>query len=107
MLPLKNDRGKNDYPYIIHNISKSEAIYLITNYVLENVGIYKKYSLNFQCIFLLFLFSIYIMVDFMVIYRSLNISTGTVMKNSEMLKFAPDHLKTKRVSMQLKNYLNY
>ena len=27
---------------------------------------------------------------------SLNISTGTVMKNQEMLKFAPDHLKTKK-----------
>ena len=37
------------------------------------------------------------MVDIMEIYKSLNISIGTVMKNSEMLKFAPDHLKTKKI----------
>ena len=43
------------------------------------------------------------------IYNSLNISIGTVMKNTEMLKFVLDHLKTKKncVSMQLKNYLIY
>ena len=28
------------------------------------------------------------------IYKSLNISFVTVMKNPEMLKFVPDHLKT-------------
>ena len=28
---------------------------------------------------------------------SLSISTGTVMKNQEMLKFATDHLKTKKL----------
>ena len=48
------------------------------------------------------------MVDIMDIYKSLNISVGTVMKNSEMLKFVPDHFKTKKcLSMQLKNYLIY
>ena len=31
------------------------------------------------------------------VYKSLNISTGTVMKNSEMLKFVPDFLKTKEM----------
>ena len=36
------------------------------------------------------------MVDIMGIYKSLNISIGTVMKNPEMLKFVPDHLKTKK-----------
>ena len=38
------------------------------------------------------------MVDIMDIYNSfnsLNISIRTVMKNLEMLKFVPDHLKTK------------
>ena len=34
------------------------------------------------------------MVDIMDIYKSLNISIETVMKNPEMLKFVPDHLKT-------------
>ena len=29
------------------------------------------------------------------IYKSLKISIGTAIKNSEMLKFVPDHLKTK------------
>ena len=44
------------------------------------------------------------MVDIMDIYKSLNISIGTVMKNPEMLKFVPDHVKTKKiVGMQLKN----
>ena len=48
------------------------------------------------------------MVDSMDMYKSLNISIGTVIRNLEMLKFVPDHLKTKKkcVSMQLKNYLS-
>ena len=36
------------------------------------------------------------MVDIMDVYKSLNINTGTVMKNAEMRKFFPDHLKTKK-----------
>ena len=48
------------------------------------------------------------MVDIADIYKSLNISIATVMKNPVMLKFVYDHLKTKKcVSMQLKNYLIY
>ena len=35
------------------------------------------------------------MVYIIDVYKSLNISAGTVMKNPEMLKFVPDHLKTK------------
>ena len=31
------------------------------------------------------------------IYKSLNISIATVIKNPEMLKFVPDHLKIKNV----------
>ena len=31
------------------------------------------------------------------IYKSLKISIGTVLKNPEMLKFVPDHLKTKEM----------
>ena len=31
------------------------------------------------------------------IYKSLNISIGTVMRNPEMLKFVPAHLKTKKM----------
>ena len=31
------------------------------------------------------------------IYKSLNINIGTVMKNPEMLKFVPDHLRTKKM----------
>ena len=37
------------------------------------------------------------MVDSMETYKSLNINIGTVMKNPEMIKFAPDHLKTKKM----------
>ena len=44
----------------------------------------------------------------MSICRSLNISIGTVMNNSEMLKFVSDHLKAqKHAIMQLKIYLVY
>ena len=35
------------------------------------------------------------MVDVTDIYKSLNISIVTVMKNPEILKFIPDHLKIK------------
>ena len=55
---------------------------------MKMVGIYKKYCLNFYSIqesfFLLFLFSIYKMVDSTDIYNSLNISIGTVMENPEI-----------------------
>ena len=66
----------------------------------EKLVIYKKYYLKFQStqdsgVFLLFLFSIYKMVDIINIYKSLNISSGTVIKNSEIPKFVPDHLKTR------------
>ena len=47
------------------------------------------------------------MVDFMDVCKSLNIITVTVMENPEMLKFVPDHQKTKCVSVQLKNYQVY
>ena len=47
------------------------------------------------------------MVDIMDIYKSLNISIGTVMKNPEMLKLKIILKLTKCVSMQLKNYLIY
>ena len=54
------------------------------------------------------MFDIYKMADIMDIYNLLNISIGKVMKNPKMLKFVPDHLKTKKsVSMQLKSYLIY
>ena len=50
------------------------------------------------------------MVNIMDIYKSLNISIGTVMKNPEMLKFIPDHLKTKKMckdSVKIENYFMY
>ena len=37
------------------------------------------------------------MVNIIDIYKSLNISTITVMKNLGVLKFVPDHLKTKKM----------
>ena len=47
------------------------------------LDIYKKYCLTTQDSFFyfIFLFSIYKMVDIIDIYKSLNISIGTVMKN--------------------------
>ena len=36
------------------------------------------------------------MVDSMDTYKSLKVNIGTVMKNPEILKFVPDHLKLNR-----------
>ena len=47
------------------------------------------------------------MADIMDIYRSLNISIVTVIKNPEMLKFIPDHLKTKTVCKHAVKKLRY
>ena len=47
------------------------------------------------------------MVDIIDIYKSLNISIGTVMKNLEMLKLVPDHLKTKKMCKQALKKLPY
>ena len=41
------------------------------------------------------------------ICESLNINIGTVMKNSEILKFVPDHLKTKKMYKQAVKKLPY
>ena len=78
----------------MHNISKSEAINLLKNSVLEDRRfIYKKYCLKS----FIFLYSIYEMVARMSIYKSLNINIDKVMKNPEMLNFALDHFKTKKM----------
>ena len=47
------------------------------------------------------------MADIMDIYKSLNISIVTVIKNLEMLKFIPDHLKTKTVCKHAVKKLRY
>ena len=75
-----------DYCCIIHNTGKSDAINLLKSSVLESFFF-----------FLLFLFSIYKVVDIMDIYKSLSNSIGTIMKNPEIVKFVPDHIKTKRM----------
>ena len=41
------------------------------------------------------------------IYKSLNISTGTVMRNPEMLKFVSDHLKTKQMCKHAVQHLPF
>ena len=47
------------------------------------------------------------MADNMDIYKSLNISIGTVMKNLEMLQFVADHLKTKTMCKHAVKKLPY
>ena len=47
------------------------------------------------------------MVVIMDIYNSLNISTLTVMRNPEMLKFVTDHLKTKKICKHAVKKLPY
>ena len=39
------------------------------------------------------------------IYKSLNINMGTIMRNPEMLKFVPNHLKTKMHAVKKLPYL--
>ena len=39
--------------------------------------------------------------------KSLSISIGTVMRNPEMLKFVPDHLKTKKMCKHAVKKLPY
>ena len=41
------------------------------------------------------------------IHKSLNISNETVMKNPEMSKFVPDHLKTKKMCKHVVKKLLY
>ena len=53
------------------------------------------------------MFSIYKIVDIKDIYKSLNISTVTIIKNPEMLKFVPDHLKTKSMCKHAVKKLPY
>ena len=43
----------------------------------------------------------------MEIFKSWNISIGTVMKNPEMLKFVPDHVKTKKMFKHVVKKLPY
>ena len=101
---ITNITVKNvDYRYIIHN-SKSQAINLLKNYVLEDRGYkYKNTVLNFSLLkaffffFNFFCFAIYKMINSMDIFKSLTISVRTVMRNPEMVKFVPDHLKTKKM----------
>ena len=61
----------------------------------------KKFGLKFQSIqdrpFFTYLFSVYKMVDIMDVYNSSDIAIVTVIKHPEMLKFFPDHLKTKAI----------
>ena len=47
------------------------------------------------------------MIDSMDIYKSLNINLGTVMKNPEILKYVPDHLKTKKLCKHAVKKLRY
>ena len=81
-----------DYHFIINNISKSEAINSLRNFVFEDHGyILKNIVLNFSLLktFLFFFFSLFSIckiVDSMGIYKCLDISIRTVMKNQEMLK---------------------
>ena len=47
------------------------------------------------------------MVDIMDIYKSLNINVEAVMKNLEMLKFVPDHLKIQKIYKHAVKILPY
>ena len=103
-----------DYCCIIHKISKSEAINLLENSILENCGCIYKILFRFSVYsrkFVFFTFFRLVYIKWSILSTSislylnlslyfnlyLNISIGTVMKNPETLKFVPDHLKTKKM----------
>ena len=97
-----------DYCCIIHNINKPEAINLLDNPVLEDCVYIQKFCLIFQSTqgsFFSFLFFFSFCYIYKIvhsecstdIYKSVKISIETVMRNSEMLKFVPYHLKTKKM----------
>ena len=65
--------------------------------ILPSFSVYRKH-------FFYFLFSIYKIVNIMDIYKSLNLSTGTVMKNPELV---PDHFKMKEISKRAVKTLSY
>ena len=54
-----------------------------------------------------FLFNIHKMVDSMDVYKYLNVSTGTVMKNPKVLELVSDHLKTKKLCKNAAKKLPY
>ena len=60
-----------DYLCIIHNTSKSEAFTCFTLFCL-------------------------VYIKWLILWKSLNVSIGTVKKNPEMLAFVPNYLKTKK-----------
>ena len=103
------------YLCIIHDINDCGSINLLENSVLEDLGIYKIIVLSFSLLkkvylfiyLFIYLFSIYKMIDIMDIYKPLNISIKTVIKNSEMSKFVLDHLKTKTVCAHAVKKLPY
>ena len=87
-----------DYRSIIYNISKSEAINLLKNSVLED----HRYIFKFSCfpfykLFFFFFFFFFCVFCFskynMDIYKSVKINIGTVMKNPETLKMCKDAFK--------------
>ena len=47
------------------------------------------------------------MVDIMDVFKSLNISIGTIIKNPEIIKFLPDHVKTKKMCQHAVKKLHY
>ena len=65
------------------------------------MDIYEKYCLKFkstQDCFVCYFFCL-VYIKWLIVWKSLNIGIGTVMKNPEILKFVPDHLKTKKKNM--------
>ena len=101
-----------DYRCIIHNISKSESVNLLKKIFFWKSLVYiKKFGLKFHSIqdrpFFTNLFSVYKTVDIMDVYNSSNIAIVTVIKHPEMLKFFPDHLKTKAMCKHAVKKLPY
>ena len=79
----------------LKQISKSEAINLLKNFVLEDRGIDKKIIALIFSLFKTVLFSIYKMGWY---HGPLYvISIVTVIRNPEILKSVSDHLKTKKM----------
>ena len=77
-----------------------QSIYQKT-FFLKIKGIYKK-NIVFKTFFFFYIFCS-AFIKSLLLWMSSNISIGTVMKNAEMIKLVPDHLKTKKVCKQARS----
>ena len=80
----------------MYNITKSKTFHLLENSVLEDCAYITNIALiSSQFLFIYFFCLVYI--NWMIVWTPIKSLILIVMKNPEMLKLVPDHLKTKQM----------